>query len=99
EWLNVIDQTGKFSFITFTGGEVFVRRDFMDIIEHASSKRRCHFISNATMITEDKARRCAELAPSRLGFNGLNFVGTSIDGVGDIHDEIRAQQGAFEKSM
>src|SRR5690554_6172327 len=43
EWLNVVDQTGPFSLITFTGGEVFVRKDFMRIFEHACSKRRTHF--------------------------------------------------------
>ena len=41
EWLNVIDQTGRYSFITFTGGEVFVRKDFMQMLEYACSKRPC----------------------------------------------------------
>lgn len=99
EWLSVIDQTNRFGLITFTGGEVFVRKDFMEIFEHACSKRRVHFISNATMIPDDRARRCIEQAPKRLGQKGLNFVGISFDGVGDIHDEIRAQRGAYEKSL
>jgi len=99
EWLNVIDQTGRLSLITFTGGEVFVRKDFMQIFEHACSKRRTHFISNATMLTEERARRCVELAPKRLGFKGFNFAGISFDGIGDLHDEIRGQRGAYEKSM
>lgn len=99
EWLNVIDQTTRYSLITFTGGEVFSRRDFIQILEHACSKRRVHFISNATMLNEERAKRCVELAPKRLGGKGLNFVGTSIDGIRDVHDEIRAQQGAFEKTI
>ncbi len=98
EWLKVVDQTGRFSLITFTGGEVFVRKDFMQIFEHACSKRRVHFISNATMLTEDRARRCVELAPKWFGGRGFNFAGVSIDGTRDVHDVIRAQKGSFDKS-
>ncbi len=99
EWLNVVDQTGRFSLITFTGGEVWVRKDFDDILAHACSKRRVHFISNAVMLREERARRCVELAPKRLGGKGLNFAGISIDGTRDVHDVIRAQRGAFDKSI
>ncbi|MBX7256077.1 MAG: radical SAM protein [Candidatus Hydrogenedentes bacterium] len=98
EWLNVIDQTSRFSIITFTGGEVFVRKDFMQIFEHACSKRRVHFISNATMLTEERAKRCVELAARRLGGRGFFFAGISLDGTRDIHDSIRAQKGAFDRS-
>jgi len=98
EWLSVIDQTPPWAFITFTGGEVFVRKDFMQILEHACKKRRVHMISNATMLTEERAKRLVEIAPKRLGGKGFNFIGVSLDGIGDIHDEIRAQRGAFEKS-
>lgn len=99
EWLNVIDQTGRWSLITFTGGEVFVRKDFMQIFEYACSKRRVHFISNATMLTEERARRCVELAPKWFGGRGFNFAGISIDGTRDVHDVIRAQKGSFDKSV
>ena len=99
EWLDVIDQTNRFSLITFTGGEVFVRKDFMTLLERACSKRRVHFISNATMLNEDRARQCVELAPKRFGGRGFNFLGTSIDGTREVHDVIRAQKGAFDKSI
>ncbi len=99
EWLKVIDQTTRYSLITFTGGEVFSRRDFMQILEHACAKRRVHFISNATMLNEERARRCVELAPKKLGRKGLNFIGTSLDGTRQIHDSIRAQEGAYDKTI
>lgn len=99
EWLSVIDQTGPFSLITFTGGEVFVRKDFMQILEHACSKRRVHFITNATMLTEERARQLVKLAPKRLGGKGFNFAGISLDGPRDIHDVIRAQKGSFDRSV
>lgn len=99
EWLNVIDQTARFGLITFTGGEVFVRKDFMQIFEHACSKRRVHFISNATMLTEERCKRAVELAPRRLGFRGFNFAGISIDGTREVHDVVRAQKGSFDRSI
>ena len=99
EWLNVIDQTGPFSLITFTGGEVWVRKDFSTILEHACHKRRVHFISNAVMLNEDKARFCVDLAPKRFGGKGLNFIGVSIDGTEETHDVVRAQKGAYARSI
>ena len=99
EWFNVIGQTGRWSLITFTGGEVWVRKDFGEILDHACAKRRVHVVSNATMLTEDRARHSVELAPKRLGGKGLNFAGISIDGTREVHDEIRGQRGAFDKSM
>jgi radical SAM protein with 4Fe4S-binding SPASM domain len=99
EWIDVINQTGRTSIITFTGGEVFVRKDFMQIFEHACSKRRVHLITNATMLTEERAKRCAELAARRMGGRGFFFAGISLDGIRDIHDVIRGQEGAFERSI
>ena len=99
EWLNVVDQIPRFSLITFTGGETFVRKDFMDILTHASRKARTHFISNTTMLPEDRAEAVVKLAPKRLGGIGFNFAGTSIEGPGDRHDEIRQMKGAWDRSM
>lgn len=99
EWIDVIDQIQRWSLITFTGGEAFVRKDFMEILTHASRKARTHFISNATMIPEDRAEAIVGLAPRRLGGIGFNFAGTSIEGPGERHDEIRKMRGAWDKSM
>lgn len=99
QWHRVIDQIGRFSLVTFTGGEVFVRKDFMELLEHASSKAATHFISNTTMLTDERAKKVVQLAPRHLGGTGCNVVGTSIEGPGDRHDEIRKLRGAFERSM
>ncbi len=99
EWLHVIDQVQSWSLITFTGGEVYVRKDFEHILEVASRKARTHFISNTTMMPEDRAERVVSLAPKRVGGLGFNFAGTSIEGPGDRHDEIRKMRGAWDRSM
>ena len=98
EWKRVIDQTGRLSFITFTGGEPLMRPDFLELLAYASRKARTHYISNATMLTESAATASVECAPCRLGGRGLNFIGVSLEGPGEVHDAIRQQSGAFERS-
>jgi MoaA/NifB/PqqE/SkfB family radical SAM enzyme len=98
EWKRVIDQTNRLGLLTFTGGEPWLRSDFLELLEYACSKRLTHCISNAVLLTEDRARRCVELAPGRFPLKGLLSVGVSLDAPGDRHDEIRGQAGAFEKA-
>lgn len=99
EWLGVIDQLPRWSFITFTGGESFVRKDFLDILTYASRKARTHFISNTTMMPEDRAQKVVALAPRRFGGLGLNFIGVSIEGPRDVHDHIRRLNGAWDRTI
>jgi len=99
EWLDVVNQVQRWALITFTGGEAFVRKDFMEILTQASRKARTHFISNTTMMPEDRAEAVVGLAPKRLGGLGFNFAGTSIEGPGERHDEIRKMRGAWDRSM
>lgn len=99
EWLSVIRQIPRFSLITFTGGEAFVRKDFMELLTAASRRTRTHFISNTTMLPEERAEAIVALAPRHTGGVGFNFAGTSIEGPGDRHDEIRKMTGAWDRSM
>ena len=99
EWLDVLAQIPRFSLITFTGGEAFVRKDFMELLTFASRRSRTHFISNTTMLPEERAEAIVALAPRHTGGVGFNFAGTSIEGPGDRHDEIRKMKGAWERSM
>ncbi|HOK09940.1 MAG TPA: radical SAM protein [Candidatus Hydrogenedens sp.] len=99
EWKQVISQIPSWSLITFTGGEPFVRKDFMELFIYASQRARTHFISNGTMITEERAKTLVQLAPKRLGGKGFNFAGTSIEAPGNLHDEIRQMRGAFERTI
>lgn len=98
EWSDLIDQTNPLSIITFTGGEPWVRTDFMELLERASAKRRTHFITNGIQLTEERARRCVELAPKRMGGRGLNSIGVSLEGPAELHDGIVNLEGAFERA-
>ncbi len=98
EWKSVIDQTGRFSLLTFTGGEPWLRQDFMELLEYACSRRVTHCISNCTLLTEEDAKLCVELAPKRVPAKGFVSLGVSLDAPRGRHDAIRGQTGAFDKA-
>jgi len=79
--------------ITFSGGEVFVRRDFLSIAEHARSRRfAIRIFTNGTMITEPMADRVAALHPLRVE---LSVYGKDAE----THDLITRIPGSFNLTM
>lgn len=99
EWKGVIDQTGRWSLITFTGGEPWVRQDFDELLAYASQKRRTHVITNGLLLNETRVHQCVELAPRSVAGHGLVSLGISIDGTREVHDRIRGREGAFDQTM
>jgi radical SAM protein with 4Fe4S-binding SPASM domain len=80
-------------YLTFSGGEVFLRKDLFALIEHA---RRLHFDlrlkSNALLITPDKAARLRAL--------GVRQVDISIySAVPAVHDGVTKVPGSFERTL
>jgi radical SAM protein with 4Fe4S-binding SPASM domain len=70
--------------ITVTGGEPFVRRDLLDLLEaFAAHHGRFSFavLTNGTLIDASMARRLSEL--------GVGFVQVSVEGAQATHDRIR----------
>ncbi len=79
--------------VSFTGGEVLLHPDFIEILRYAHSKKFVlSFLTNGTMITEDFADSIREFLPLE--------VQVSIDGHNaEIHDPFRGVEGAFEKAV
>jgi radical SAM protein with 4Fe4S-binding SPASM domain len=80
-------------YLTFSGGEIFLRNDLFELIEHA--KRR-HFDvrlkSNALLITEERARRLREL--------GVRQVDVSIYSADPaLHDAVTKVPGSLVRSL
>jgi len=93
EILRVIDSLPKYSLITFNGGEVFVRRDFPDLLRAVTEKgRRFNIVTNGTMLFEDKVKLLVDET------NALS-IGISVDGIGETHDIIRRLPKAFERTV
>jgi len=79
--------------ITITGGEPFMRRDFLDLLE-ILSLNKAHFsyaiLTNGSHIDAATASRLRELSPS--------FVQVSIEGTESVHDGIRGP-GSFRQAV
>ncbi|HUT02555.1 MAG TPA: radical SAM protein [bacterium] len=95
----IIQQVPRYSLLSFSGGEPFVRHDIMDILTAASSRNPTHVITNGTLVDEDKARRLVELGAGALGRKGLILVGVSIHGDEALHDEITGTRGSYAKAI
>ncbi|MEO1784950.1 radical SAM protein [Thermodesulfobium sp. 4217-1] len=77
--------------INLLGGEVFVRRDWEEILDFFSKEHIEYYIlTNATLIDRDVARKLKDYH--------VSAVQVSLDGPEKIHDYIRGQ-GSFEKAV
>jgi len=88
------DQTG-FQ-ISLTGGEIFMRKDIMSVLDLFKDKGyACGYLTtNGTIITEERAEALADLAAA--GF--LKHISVSVDGPGEMHDIARGLKGTFERT-
>src|SRR5437763_3720086 len=80
-------------YLLFSGGEIFLRKDLFELIEHA---RRLHFDvrlkSNALLITREKAARLRSL--------GVRQVDISIYSADPaVHDWVTKVPGSLERSL
>ena len=82
--------------ISLTGGEIFMRKDIMSVLDLFRTKGyACGYLTtNGTIITEERAEALAELAAS--GF--LKHISVSVDGPKDLHDAARGLKGTFERT-
>lgn len=82
--------------VSLTGGEIFMRKDILDVMEVFQGKGYvCGYLTtNGTIINPERAEALADLA-SR-GF--LKHISVSIDGPGDLHDKARGVKGTFERT-
>jgi MoaA/NifB/PqqE/SkfB family radical SAM enzyme len=82
--------------ISLTGGEIFMRKDIMSVLDlfHEKGYACGYLTTNGTIITDERAEALAELAAA--GF--LKHISVSIDGPGELHDIARGLKGTFERT-
>jgi MoaA/NifB/PqqE/SkfB family radical SAM enzyme len=82
--------------ISLTGGEIFMRKDIMSVLDLFRGKGyACGYLTtNGTIISEERAEALADLAAA--GF--LKHISVSIDGPGELHDVARGLKGTFERT-
>jgi radical SAM protein with 4Fe4S-binding SPASM domain len=90
--LDQLAEAGVF-FLTLSGGEVFMRRDFLDIVEYARSLMFCVKIkTNAFMIRKKEAQRLSELAVQDVQVSIYSHRPT-------VHDAITLLPGSLKRSV
>jgi MoaA/NifB/PqqE/SkfB family radical SAM enzyme len=82
--------------INLTGGEIFMRKDIMSVLDLFRDKGyACGYLTtNGTIISDERADALAELAAK--GF--LKHISVSVDGPKDLHDAARGLKGTFERT-
>lgn len=77
--------------VTLYGGEIFMRKDLLDIVRSLGPFRTVVIPTNGTLVDERCAADLKEIG-------SIATVCVSLDGPTRIHDAIRGQEGCFEKA-
>lgn len=78
--------------LLFSGGEPLIREDIFHLSKLATELGvRVVLSTNGTLITPEMAESIKE--------SGMQYVGISLDGLHDIHDEFRCMPGAMDRSI
>jgi radical SAM protein with 4Fe4S-binding SPASM domain len=92
---NLLDQLAEAGvfFLTLSGGEVFMRMDFFDIVEYARSLMFCVKIkTNAFMIRASEAQRLRDLAVQNVQVSIYSHRP-------EVHDAITLLPGSLKRSV
>ena len=93
--LAVVDDLHAFNIpaLILSGGEPLSSPFFFDVADRAKALgfRHLALSTNGTKIVGDTARRVADL--------GFDYVGISLDGIGDMNDWFRGKEGAFDEAL
>lgn len=95
EWVRVFDELAALGvlYLTFTGGEIFLRRDVIDLVAEARKRRfAVTLFTSGTLLDEAKADRIRELRVSEV------HVSVYSDRAED-HDAFTGVPGSHAKSL
>ena len=77
---------------TFTGGEILLRPDFLEILQRSSKVvGKINLLSNLTLLSPRYVEALKDFP--------IGIVSTSIDGLSQVHDTFRGRPGAFQKTF
>ncbi|MFH1607793.1 MAG: radical SAM/SPASM domain-containing protein [archaeon] len=94
EWFKFTDECSKMNVFVFnaSGGEPFMRKNWYDILNYARKKGiEIGITSNGTLIDEQIAKKLKEL--------DIFIIHLSLDGIEEVHDSFRNQEGVFKKVL
>lgn len=78
--------------VTLIGGEAYLRRDWLEIIREVRDQGMdCTMQSGGLNLTEDRIKAAVDA--------GLQGLGISIDGLREVHDQVRGVKGSFDAAF
>lgn len=90
DWRKLIDDIARFHpYIAFFGGEPFLRRDLVNLIEYASKKGLLSWVSTNGTLLSSQAKYIIK--------SGLDYIYVSLDGPQEINDKIRIGNNVYNK--
>lgn len=90
---------GDLLWLAFSGGEIFLRNDIVEISRlFYDNNRPCVMLFPTNGLLPDLIRQRTELILSSCP-KSIVTVKLSLDGVGDDHDILRSTPGSFEKTI
>ncbi len=101
EWKSFFKRSNKFSWIDVTGGEVFLRKDIIEIIhsilQNCKNLYHLHIPTNSIVadLTVSRIIEILNLKPLPNKFT----ITISIDGPADLHDHVRGIEGNWKSTM
>lgn len=83
--------------VNITGGEPFLRDDIVDIVRVVHD--RCNDPRIVISTNGFQRRRILNAAPELMKISRKVGIAVSLDGIGEMHDQIRGVEGAFDKVL
>ena len=84
--------------VTFTGGEIFVRKDIFEILEHAYQKGLViELFTNGTLLDSDKILRLKAIWPRNISFSVYSHIDERHDGITKVPGSLQRTLKAIEK--
>jgi radical SAM protein with 4Fe4S-binding SPASM domain len=94
EMRDVVDDLAAFRVpaLLLSGGEPLIHPRFFQLARYAREREmRLTLSTNGTLINRDIAHCLKDI--------GFAYVGISLDGIGEVHDQFRGKAGAFDKAV
>jgi Y-X(10)_GDL-associated radical SAM protein len=94
ECLDLVRQLAKMGTreVTLIGGEAYLRRDWLRIIREIRDQGMdCTLQSGGLNLTDERVKAAVD--------SGLQALGISVDGLRELHDELRGVKGSFDAAF
>lgn len=90
EWKKIIDQLPRHTILDVTGGEPFVAKNFLPLMDYFLSKgHKTSIVTNGSIYNLELLNKFVE--------KKLYYLMFSVEGLGETHDKMRSHPGSYQK--